>query len=103
MIAQKRQGKRVIQPTTTTVANQAIFKAICQIVIEFLEKFLLAPLEPKKANTRGEFIDVGRELSKLPLVNPITLVDEFDTWHFDYLHGLFELNRTLPPFHIDGN
>lgn len=26
------------------------------------------------------------------LVDPITLVDEFDTWHFDHLHGLFEFN-----------
>ena len=38
-------------------------------------------------STRGE-INVGRTLSKFALVNPITLVDEFDTWYFDHLHGL---------------
>lgn len=42
-------------------------------------------------SVRGD-INVGRPLSKLPLVDPVTLVDEFDTWHFDHLHGLFELN-----------
>jgi hypothetical protein len=42
-------------------------------------------------SARGD-INVGRPLSKLPLVDPITLIDEFDTWHFDHLHGLFELN-----------
>lgn len=86
MIAQKRQVRNVIPVMTTTVANQAISKAICQIlikrnesiVIEFLEKFLLTPLDAKATNThndfrhnllrgcaldlfiRGEFIDVGR-------------------------------------------
>ena len=43
-------------------------------------------------SARGGTVDVGRPLSKLPLVNPINLVDEFDTWHFDHLRGLFELN-----------
>ena len=41
---------------------------------------------------RGGTIDVGRQLRKLPLIDPITLVDEFDTWYFDRLRGLFELN-----------
>jgi hypothetical protein len=41
---------------------------------------------------RGGTINVGRPLTKLKLVEPITLVDEFDTWHFDQLRGLFELN-----------
>jgi hypothetical protein len=41
---------------------------------------------------RGGTIDAGRTLTKLPLVDPIVLVDEFDTWYFDHLHGLFELN-----------
>ncbi|CAF1244888.1 unnamed protein product [Rotaria sordida] len=43
-------------------------------------------------HARGDTIDVGRSLSKLPLVDPITLVDEFDTWYFDHLRGIFELN-----------
>ncbi|CAF1520049.1 unnamed protein product, partial [Didymodactylos carnosus] len=41
---------------------------------------------------RGGTIDAGRALTKLPLVDPIVLVDEFDTWYFDHLRGLFELN-----------
>ncbi|CAF4946847.1 unnamed protein product [Rotaria sp. Silwood1] len=41
---------------------------------------------------RGGTIDAGRALTKLPLIEPIVLVDEFDTWYFDHLHGLFELN-----------
>ncbi|CAF2053549.1 unnamed protein product, partial [Rotaria magnacalcarata] len=41
---------------------------------------------------RGGTIDTGRELTKFSLVDPIVLVDEFDTWYFDHLHGLFELN-----------
>ncbi|CAF3715525.1 unnamed protein product [Rotaria sp. Silwood1] len=45
---------------------------------------------------RGRRVDVGRPLAKLPLAEPIVLVDEFDTWHFDYLRNLFELNL-LPP------
>ena len=44
---------------------------------------------------RGDIIDVGRPLTKLPLVEPITLIDEFDIWYFDHLRGLFEL--TLIP------
>ncbi|CAF3321688.1 unnamed protein product [Rotaria sp. Silwood2] len=43
-------------------------------------------------DTRGGTINAGRALTKLPLVDPIILVDEFDTWYFDHLHGLFELN-----------
>lgn len=41
---------------------------------------------------RGGTIDAGRQLTKFPLVEPLVLVDEFDTWHFDYLCNLFELN-----------
>ncbi|CAF1085429.1 unnamed protein product [Adineta steineri] len=41
---------------------------------------------------KGGTINVGRPLTKFSLVEPITLVDEFDTWHFDQLRGLFELN-----------
>ncbi|CAF1560667.1 unnamed protein product, partial [Didymodactylos carnosus] len=46
---------------------------------------------------RGGTIDLGRPLTKLPLVEPIVLVDEFDTWHFDRLRGLFELNLVNEP------
>ena len=41
---------------------------------------------------RGGVVDSSRPLSKLQLINPITLVDEFDIWLFDHLHGLFELH-----------
>jgi len=45
---------------------------------------------------RGGTIDVGRPLTKFPLAEPIVLVDEFDIWHFDHLHNLFELNLLSP-------
>ncbi|CAF1473048.1 unnamed protein product [Adineta ricciae] len=47
-------------------------------------------------SSRGGVIDVGRTLTRFPLVEPLLLVDQFDTWNFDYLRGLFELNL-LPP------
>ncbi|CAF1688564.1 unnamed protein product, partial [Adineta ricciae] len=40
---------------------------------------------------RGGVINVGRSLTKFPLVESITVVDEFDTWNFDQLRDLFEL------------
>ncbi|CAF1653960.1 unnamed protein product, partial [Didymodactylos carnosus] len=45
---------------------------------------------------RGGTSDVGRPLTNHPLAEPIVLVDEFDTWHFDHLHNLFELNLLSP-------
>lgn len=46
-------------------------------------------------------IDVGRPLRKVQLAEPITVDDEFDTWHFDHMRGVIQLwlvNNTGPSF-----
>ena len=117
-----RKTKQAEAAATAMNTVEPVSKVICQIlikeiestVIDFIHHFLLAPLKQNQSNAstdnhiprgsvldvfirhqlsaRGNIIDVGRSLSKLPLIEPITLVDEFDTWYFDHLHGLFELN-----------
>ncbi|CAF1454924.1 unnamed protein product [Adineta steineri] len=46
--------------------------------------------------SRGHVVDTGRSLTKFCLVEPLVLSDEFDTWYFDYLRDLFELNLLSP-------
>jgi hypothetical protein len=78
----------IIRSTTTTTALSS--KVLVQGPLlpgSTLDVFIRSQLL-----ARGGTIDVGRQLTKLPLIEPITLVDEFDTWHFDHLRGLFELS-----------
>lgn len=56
------------------------------------EKCLLNTFIRHELNARGNPIDLGSSKARFPLVDPITIIDEFDTWHFDHLHDLFELN-----------
>ncbi|CAM4929864.1 unnamed protein product [Rotaria socialis] len=41
-------------------------------------------------STRG-VVNTGYSLTKLQLAEPLTLEDEFDTWYFDYMRGLFDI------------
>ncbi|CAF3345714.1 unnamed protein product, partial [Rotaria sp. Silwood2] len=69
-----------------------------------LEKNITHPLNPgcildlfiRKQMTQRGVVDFGRERPKFRLVEPITLNDEFDTWHFDHFHSLFDLYLTRP-------
>jgi hypothetical protein len=36
-------------------------------------------------------VNTGYSLTKLQLAEPLTIEDEFDTWYFDYMRGLFDL------------
>ena len=50
----------------------------------------------KKQLAQRGVIDFGRERRKFRLVESISLNDEFDTWHFDHFHSLFDLFLTRP-------
>ena len=106
--------------TTESISEmicQIFLKKIHPFIDEFVDTFLLQtpnPTEVKKAKqstkkplpqlcilnifirhqlkARGETIDLGSPKAKFSLVDPINITDEFDTWYFDHLHGLFELN-----------
>lgn len=69
-----------------------------------LEKTIVHPLNRrcildlfirKQMAERG-VIDFGRKREKFRLVESISLNDEFDTWHFDHFHSLFEFSLTRP-------
>ncbi|CAF4654000.1 unnamed protein product [Rotaria sp. Silwood1] len=81
-ITSKRRSQEKFEALSSDNLVRAYLNSGCTLDV-FIRSQLLA---------RGDSIDVGRPLSKLPLIESITLVDEFDTWYFDQLRGLFELN-----------
>jgi hypothetical protein len=36
-------------------------------------------------------IDFGRQMTRVPIAEPIQIEDEFDAWYFDRLRGIFDL------------
>ncbi|CAF2859194.1 unnamed protein product [Rotaria sp. Silwood2] len=88
----------LLSPLAETTSNQRLqekFEALssdCHVRASLSAGCTLDVFIRSQLLDRGGTIDVGRPLNKLPLVDPIVLVDEFDTWHFDQLRGLLELN-----------
>jgi hypothetical protein len=82
--------------------NQSISSEIRSTIS--LEKNVIHPLNDlcildlfiRKQMAQRGVIDFGRERSKFRLVESISLNDEFDTWHFDHFHSLFDLFLTRP-------